>query len=87
VSRLISVAGSCGILLERLKEMSSTIGDDFRLQNIQGIELGAGVERLLEHNNTLMTQMVSKISDLNATKKTQNQRIECLLLLYLHVLN
>jgi hypothetical protein len=78
VSRLISVAGSCGIPLERLKEMSSTIDDDFRLQNIQGIELGAGIERLLEHNNTLMTQMVSKISDLNATIKTQNQRIGCL---------
>ena len=46
VSHLISIAGSCGILLERLKEMSSTIDDDFfRLQNIQGIELGVGIER------------------------------------------
>lgn len=48
------------------------------MQNIQGIELGAGIERLLENNNTLMAQMITNLSDLNAVVWTQNQHIESL---------
>ncbi len=78
VARLISVAEDCGIPLATLKEMSTTIEEDFQAQNIQGIELGAGIERLLENNNTLMAQMITNLSDLNAVVRTQNQCIESL---------
>jgi hypothetical protein len=66
VARLISVAEDCGIPLATLKQMSTTIEEDFGAQNIQGIELGAGIEILLANNNTLMAQMTTNLSDLNA---------------------
>mmetsp|Transcript_10582 Transcript_10582/g.22944 ORF Transcript_10582/g.22944 Transcript_10582/m.22944 type:complete len:292 (+) Transcript_10582:461-1336(+) len=58
--------------------MSTAIEDNFRAQNIQGVEAGAGVEQIMESTNSLVTQLISKISNLEGVMRSQTQRIDSL---------